>query len=88
VPGAEQTIGGRMKFGWQSRGVGISCGPTKPTEASKETEELFFAVQAVAAAKGSDLGDGGSSVQMPQRRRSRVARIRRKMFWLWRLKSK
>jgi hypothetical protein len=62
--------------------------------ASKETEELFLvevssavAVQAVAAAKGSDLGDGGSSVQMSQRHRSRVARIRRKVFWVWLLED-
>jgi hypothetical protein len=85
-----------MKFGGQSSGVGASGGPTEPTSASTETEEPFLvgassaaAVQAVAEAKGnSDLGDGGSSVQMSQRRMSRVARIRRRAFWVWLLKTK
>ena len=84
-----------MKFGGQSSGVGASGGPTEPTSASTETEEPFLveassaaAVQAVAEAKGnSDLGDGGSSVQMSQRRRNRVARIRRRAFWARRLKT-
>ena len=96
APSAEQTIGGGMKFGGHSSGVGMSGGPTEPTALSTDTEEPFLvgassaaAVQAVAEDKGnSDLGDGGSSVQMPQRRKSRVARIRRKAFWARRLKTK
>ena len=73
----------------------MSGGPTEPTALSTDTEEPFLvgassavAVQAVAAAKGSDLGGGGSSVQMSQRRRSRVTRIRTRAFWVWRLKAK
>ena len=95
APSAEQTIGGGMKFGGHSSRVGMSGGPTEPTALSTDTEEPFLvgassavAVQAVAAAKGSDLGGGGSSVQMSQRRRSRVARIRRRAFWVWRLMTK
>jgi len=83
-------IDGGMKFGKQSSGVGMSGGPTEPTAASTDTEEPFLvgassavAVQAVVAANCSDLGGGGSSVQMSQRRRSRVARIRREVFWVW-----
>jgi hypothetical protein len=96
VPGAEHAISGGIIIGGQSSGVGASGGSTEPTAASTETEETFLvgassaaAVQAVAEAKGnSDLGDGGSSVQMSQRRRSRVARIRRRAFWVWLLKTK
>jgi hypothetical protein len=73
----------------------MSDGPTKPAAASTDTEEPFLvgassvvAVQAAAAAKGSGLGGGGSSVQMSQRRVSRVARIRRMAFWVWLLKTK
>ena len=96
VPGAEYASGGRKMSGGQSSGVGMSGGPTEPTAASTETEETFLvgassaaAVQAVAEAKGnSGLGNGGFSVQMSQRRRSRVTRIRRRAFWVWRLKAK
>ena len=85
-----------MMPGGQSSGVGASGGPTEPTAASTETEEPFLvgassaaAVHAAAEAKSnSDLGDGGSSVQMSQRRRNRVARIRRRAFWVWLLKTK
>jgi hypothetical protein len=63
---AVQACGGGLKFGGQNRGMGASCGPTEPTAASTETEELFLfgassvvAVQAAAAAKGSEAGGGG-----------------------------
>jgi hypothetical protein len=76
VPGAEQTIGGGMKFGGQSSGVGMSGGPTEPTSASTTTAEQVLveessvvASQAVAEAKrseavqacGGGLKSGGQS---------------------------
>ena len=67
VPSAEHTIGGGMKFGGQSSGVGARGGPTEPTAASTETEEPFLAeassavaVQAAAAAEGGVLDGGGT----------------------------
>ena len=67
VPSAEQTIGGGMKFGGHSSGVGMSGGPTEPKAASTETDEPSLAgassavaIQTAAAAEGGDLDGGGT----------------------------
>jgi hypothetical protein len=68
APGAEHASSGGMTIGGQSSGVGESGGPTEPTSASTATAEQIFvgvssvvATQTVAAAKGSDAGNGGTA---------------------------
>jgi hypothetical protein len=65
APGAEHASGGGMAIGGQSSGMGASGGSTQPTSASTTTAEKVFvglssvvAIQTVAAAKGSDSGNG------------------------------